>query len=109
VAGHEGARNNIGIIEAESRNIERAFKHWIIAASAGEYHAMNRLRSFFEKGLVSRETIDSTLAAYNNSSAEIRSEARDACIQIMISSFQDRYEILLRLLRLDANSTRILV
>ena len=84
MAGHEGARNNIGIIEAESRNIERAFKHWIIAASAGEYHAMNCLIKIFEKGLVSRETIDSTLAAYNNSCAEMRSEARDACIQIMM-------------------------
>ena len=31
---------------------------------------------------VSRESVDSTLAAYNNSCAEMRSEARDAVIRI---------------------------
>jgi hypothetical protein len=40
----------------------------------------------FEKGAVSRESIDSTLAAYNNSCLEFRSEARDACIQSMLET-----------------------
>jgi hypothetical protein len=35
----------------------------------------------FEKGVVGRESIDSILEAYNNSCAEMRSEARDACIK----------------------------
>ena len=63
-------------MDAQSRNIERAVKHWTIVASAGEYLAMHNLRKFFEKGVVRRESIDSTLAAYNNSCAEMRSEAR---------------------------------
>jgi hypothetical protein len=53
----------------------------MIAASAGEYDDMHVLRKRFEKGLVSRESIDSTLSAYNNSCAEMRSEARDVYIQ----------------------------
>ena len=61
--------------------MERAFKHWAIAASAGEYTAMGQLRTFFEKGYVSKESIKLSLAAYNSSCAEIRSEARDAYIQ----------------------------
>jgi len=80
MAGQEGARYNIGILEAKSGNMERAIKHWTIAASAGDYFAMHKLRTFFEKGDVSRESIDLTLAAYNNSCAEMRSKARDACI-----------------------------
>jgi TPR repeat protein len=83
MAGHEVARYNLGVLEAQSGNVERAMKHWTIAASAGEYEAMHHLRAFFEKGAVSRESINSTLAAYNSSCAEMRSEARDAAIRIM--------------------------
>jgi TPR repeat protein len=81
MAGDEVARWNLGCLEAQSGNTEQVIKHLTIAASAGEYNAMHGLRKRFEKGLVSRESIDSTLSAYNNSCAEMRSEARDAYIQ----------------------------
>ena len=81
MAGHVGARYNLGDLEAKSGNFERAIKLWTIAASAGHCIAMNNLRVFFEDGVVSRESIDSTLKAYNNSCVEIRSVARDACIR----------------------------
>jgi TPR repeat protein len=80
MAGHEVARSNIGSIEGNSGNTERAVKHWIIAASAGSFSAMHNLLVAFNKRLVSRESIVSTLTAYNNSCAEMRSKARDACI-----------------------------
>ena len=85
--------------EVNLGNVERAVKHWAIAASGGDYHAMHQLTVFYEKGYVrresiivmllvvsknrdvSRESIDSTLTAYNNSCVEMRSEARDACIR----------------------------
>jgi TPR repeat protein len=83
MAGHEVARCNLGAREAESGNMERAHKHWTIAASAGHYIAMIELRLSFEQGLVSRESINSTLTAYNYSCAEMRSEARDASIRAL--------------------------
>jgi len=82
MAGHEVARYMLGFMDFEEGKKERAVKHWIIAASAGNQHAMHQLRNFFEKGVVNRTTIDSTLTAYNNSCAEMRSEARDTCIRI---------------------------
>ena len=82
--GHEVARYNLGGMEREAGNMERAMKHWIIAASAGEFDAMNYVIRGFTKGFVSRESIDSTLAAYNSSCAEMRSEARDAYIRMNI-------------------------
>jgi TPR repeat protein len=82
MAGDEASRCNLGNFEAKSGNIERAIKHWTIGASAGDYIAMHHLRICFEKGHTSRESIDSTLAAYNTSCAEMRSEARDAYICI---------------------------
>jgi TPR repeat protein len=84
MAGNEVARCNQGTVEYNSGNMERAIKHWKIAASAGHYTAMNHLRINFEKGCVSRELIESTLTAYNSSCAEMRSEARDAAIQILM-------------------------
>ena len=91
IAGHEMARFNLGVHEYNSVNIERAVKHWKIAASAGSYIAMHELRAFFEreggnyygKRIVSRESIDSTLEAYNNSCVEMKSEARDTYIRVM--------------------------
>jgi predicted NUDIX family NTP pyrophosphohydrolase len=84
MAGHEVARFNLGIIEADYGNMERAVKHWTVAASAGYHKAMHNLQLEFVKGLVSRESIDSTLEAYNSSCAEMRSEARDAHIKVVI-------------------------
>jgi hypothetical protein len=85
MAGHEVARYLLGCVEVVSRNMERAVKHLTIAASAGHYDAMNFLIEFFKKGHISRESIDSTLIAYNNSCVEMRSEARDAAIHADIS------------------------
>jgi TPR repeat protein len=83
MAGHELARYNLGAMECNSGNIERGIRHLTIAASAGNCHAMHELRTRFEKGVVNRESIDSTLTAYNNSCTEMRSKARDSYIQVM--------------------------
>jgi TPR repeat protein len=85
MAGDEAARCNLGSLECNSGKMERAIKHWTIAASAGEHCAMNYLRESFEKGHVSRESIDKALTAYNKSCAEVRSEARDAYISVIIT------------------------
>ena len=86
MAGHEGARCNLGCMEAQSGNMERAVKHWTIAASAGSYHSMKKLLIASNHGLTSRESIDSTLTAYNTSCAEMISEARDAAIRMIMGN-----------------------
>jgi hypothetical protein len=83
MAGHEVARFNLGIFEYNSGNMERAVKHWTIAASAGCYQSMHNLQLEFLKGIVS-DIIDSTLTAYNNTCAEMRSESRETRIKIVI-------------------------
>ena len=84
MAGHEEARFNLGLMEGKCGTIERAVKHYMIAASAGDCHSMHHLRFLFELGGLSRESIDSALKAYNNSCAEIRSEARDKYISLVL-------------------------
>ena len=82
MAGNEVARHNLGCMEDNSGNKERAVKYWTIAASAGHYNAMHNLLVALKEGYVSRESINSILAAYNSSCAEMRSEARDTAIQL---------------------------
>jgi TPR repeat protein len=84
MAGHGTARYNLGCLEYDSGNKERAVNHWTIAVSSGHYDAMHNLRISFDQGGVCRESIGSTLIAYNNSCAEVRSEAREALISEMI-------------------------
>jgi TPR repeat protein len=86
MAGNEVARFNIGCTEKLSGNLERAVKHCMIAASAGHHTSMHNLLTLFVQGLVSRDAIDLTLTAYNNSCTEMRSEARDAFIRKTISN-----------------------
>ena len=88
MAGDEVSICIIGTMEYKSGNMQRALKHWMISASAGEYGSMNNLLIAFKGGAVSRESIESTLAVYNSSCAEMRSESRDACIQIMAEAAQ---------------------
>ena len=85
IAGHEIARYMLGEMEIESGNMERAVKHCTISASAGCYSAMYVMITLVKKGHVSKESIDSTLAAYNNSCVQMRSEARDAFIRDIIT------------------------
>jgi TPR repeat protein len=40
IAGHDGARYNLGGLECNYGNMEQAMKHWTIAASAGGFYAM---------------------------------------------------------------------
>jgi hypothetical protein len=61
-------------LEYNSGKYEQAVKRWIIAVSAGSHYAI------MKKLILSRELIDSTLTAYNNSCTEMRSEARDKYI-----------------------------
>jgi TPR repeat protein len=86
MAGDEEARYNLGCLENNSGNSERAFKHLTIAACAGCFRAMHALQVLFQKGRVSRESINTTLAAYNEYCAEMRSEARDACIRAVTNT-----------------------
>jgi TPR repeat protein len=80
MAGCEVARCDLGGVELQLGNMERAVKHWMIAASAGSFRSMHNLLVALKDRKVSRESIDSTLTAYNDSCVEMRSEARDAYI-----------------------------
>ena len=64
MAGRELARSTLGTNEYQSGILERALKHWTIAASAGNYHFMRNLQSTFEVGYISADEMDQILTAF---------------------------------------------
>jgi hypothetical protein len=55
MAGNEGARNNLGVLEGDFGNMDEAFEDCGIS---GEHGTMHQLTMLFEKCKVSRESID---------------------------------------------------
>ena len=67
IRGHPDARYSLGFQEEISGNIERAVKHWTIAAKQGHDESIKALlRAFkhpFRSGLISKEELAATLRA----------------------------------------------
>jgi hypothetical protein len=58
MAGYESARFNLGCIEYNSGNMERAIKHWTISASAGCRDSMMAIQSEFEREIVQTDLFE---------------------------------------------------
>ena len=56
MTGDEMTRCQLGNWEAEAGNMERAVKHWTIAASCGQYNAMQHLIKCVEYGLAENQS-----------------------------------------------------
>ena len=78
IGGHPKARNNLGCIEGSNGNIERAVKHWIIAATQGDDHATEALMEGFRKGLVKKEDLASALRSHQAAVDATKSPQRKA-------------------------------
>ena len=61
-------------------DLERAIRHWSIAASTGCYCVMHELRDLFERSAVRRESINFNFGSIQYSCTEMRSEASYAYI-----------------------------
>ena len=65
IAGHPEARYNLGMHERRKLSMERAMKHFIIAASNGHDLSMKKMvRKGYETGLVTKKDFASALRAH---------------------------------------------
>ena len=78
IGGHPNARIALGIHELRSLRIERAMKHYIIAANLGNDDALERVKEGFMKGLVSKEDYEAALRGHQAAVDATKSEQRDA-------------------------------
>ena len=78
IAGHPMARHYLGCHEGRNGRIDRAVKHWIIAANLGWDGSIQRLEGCYKDGHVSKEDFAAALRAHHAAIAATKSPQREA-------------------------------
>lgn len=76
MGGHEYARYKLGMVEFYTGNIERAMKHHMIGARAGEERCLKEVGVGYKAGFVTKDDYANTLHSYQNMINEMKSEQR---------------------------------
>jgi len=84
IGGHEYARYQVGIMEETNGNMDRAMKHWMIAARSGFDDALEEISIGYKVGHVTKEEYASTLRAHRASQDEMKSEQRSVAHALRI-------------------------
>ena len=72
------ARFNLGILENNAGNMNRAMKHWMISAGAGYDKSLERIREYYLKGHATKEDFEKALRAHKEAKDETKSDQREA-------------------------------
>ena len=64
IGGHVLGRYNLGGVEEKNGRLDRAMKHWIIAANMGYDNALESLKLMYQEGLISKEDFAAALRAH---------------------------------------------
>lgn len=91
LGGCMASRHNLGVFELKKRrNLNRALRHWMIAAGAGVDQSLERIESLLEYGLASWAEYDYAIRAHQKATIEANSKERDnadiGCIPVGESS-----------------------
>ncbi len=78
IGGDPTARHSLAVIEGKNCNIERAVKHFIIAAKLGLKESMKELWGYYSAGHITKEDLDVTLRAHQSAIDATKSAQRDA-------------------------------
>ena len=88
MGGNEVARKNLGCIEEDAGNADRALKHWMIAVRGGNANSLVGVQRLYSKGHVTKEDYSKALRAFQEYLNEMKSAQRDAAAA---ASAQFRY------------------
>jgi hypothetical protein len=78
IGGHPQARYTLAIIEEGNGNIERAVKHYIIAANLGLEKSVKELWEYYSDGHITKEELEATLRTHKAAIDATKSAQRDA-------------------------------
>ena len=81
VGGNVLARHNLGLFEKREGNVDRAFRHWMIAAGAGYDKSLTKIREGFLKGDVTKDNFEKALRTHQAAKDEMKSGHREAYLQ----------------------------
>jgi len=71
------ARFSLGLLENREDNPHRAFKHFTLAARAGNEEPLDAIKLAFQYGLVTKDEYASTLRVYHERQKAMKSDERD--------------------------------
>ena len=77
IAGYPLARHNLGVNEYDNGTLERAVKHWIIAATQGLDESIKKLMVMFKGGDLSKDDLAASLRAHKASVDATKSPQRE--------------------------------
>ena len=77
IEGHPYARNNLALWEGRNGRMDRAAKHWIIAAKLGHEKSLGGLKALYEDGDVSKDDFSAALRGYQAAIAASKSPQRE--------------------------------
>lgn len=83
MGGNMEARNNLAVLEYKAGNYDRAFRHYTIAAKAGNHLSLDSIELGFANGFVTKDEYESVLRAYQKSQDEMKSEMRERAADAM--------------------------
>ena len=77
IAGHPEARHNLGKVEAENGQSDRAAKHFIIAANLGFDDSLKSVKDLYKDGCVSKEEFSAALRGHKAAVDATKSPQRE--------------------------------
>jgi hypothetical protein len=80
IVGHHDARYNLGYVEEGNGNIDRAVRHFIIAANLGDEGSMKVLWAHYSLGNITKEDLESTLRTHKAAIDAMKSAQREAAV-----------------------------
>ncbi|EJK46152.1 hypothetical protein THAOC_35194 [Thalassiosira oceanica] len=83
--GHVLARHNLGAIEGNKGNYDRAVRHFMISAKMGQKNSLKPIKEMFTAGLVTRGQYADALKGYQDAVEEMKSHDRDEAKEFLES------------------------
>ena len=77
MGGDVHARNNLGSFEGHAGNMDRAVKHFMIAAGAGFDGSLTNIRRCFMDGHATKDDFEKALRAHKKAKDEMKSDQRE--------------------------------
>ena len=85
IGGSPHARHNLGCFEEENGRVDRAAKHYIIAAKLGYDESLGHVKDLYKRGLVSKEDFAAALRGHQAAIDATKSPQREAAEAAKIS------------------------
>ncbi|EJK50941.1 hypothetical protein THAOC_29946 [Thalassiosira oceanica] len=80
--GHVESRRNLGCIEGQNGNHERAVRHCLISAKMGHEDSLENIKQMFMDGEATKEQYVVALRGYQNAAEEMKSHDRDEAMRL---------------------------